>query len=249
MNLRLIAVSGWATPPDALRPLAERLGDATPDLVDWPSLLGTSTPLFNAWMGRFECCAPRGNATVLLGWSLGGLLALRALANAKDDVRPDAVVLVGSFARFVEDVESGWPGADSRLLKAMSLKISRRRENVLNDFAQACWTGCDLDASVMGPDVFVEQAARFSTPELKSGLETLASLDLREELASIDLPTLVLHGESDAIVPHEAGQRLAEALPRAEFRKIAGGHAIPISHPERLADPIREFFASTFSNL
>ena len=246
MNLRLIGVSGWATPSDALRPLAEMLGDPSPVLVDWSELLGSSSSLCNAWMGTFECCAPKENATVLLGWSLGGMLGLRALAEAADDVRPDAVVLIGAFARFVADVESSWPGADPRLLKAMTLKISRRRENVLNDFAQACWAGCESPS--LDPDDFVEQAASYSTDSLRAGLETLASLDLRDDLKLIDVPTLVLHGESDAIVPPEAGLRLAEAMPRAEFHMLPGGHALPIADPARLVASIQDFLAAKCSS-
>jgi len=243
MDCRLIAVSGWASPPETLLPLAEQVGDATPQLVDWADLLDSSTALHE----MCDCAQKKDSETkvgtrtlnVLLAWSLGGLLSLKTLAESTADSKPDAVVLIGSFARFLADEESGWPGADPRLLKAMTLKIARRRENVLREFAQTCWAGCEGSSS--GVESFVENAQRYSTETLKSGLEALASIDVREALTLIDVPTLVLHGESDAISPCESGRRTAELLPNAEFCSVSGGHAVPVAEPDRLAVPIREF--------
>lgn len=48
---------------------------------------------------------------------------------------------------------------------------------------------------------------------------------------SLDLPSLVIHGTRDAIIPVEQGRRLAEALPRARFLEIAtAGHNDLLAH-------------------
>jgi pimeloyl-[acyl-carrier protein] methyl ester esterase len=234
MDCRMIAVSGWGAPPEALLPLAEKVGDAAPLLVDWADLLDSSAPLHESWDNVLK-----GQPTVLLAWSLGGLLSLKALAESASTSKPDAIVLIGSFARFLADEESGWPGAEPQLLKAMTLKIARRRENVLRDFAQTCWSGSEDTES--GVELFVKNAEGYSTETLKSGLKALASIDVRESLASIKVPTLVLHGESDAISPCEAGRKTVEGMLNAKFRSIPGGHAIPIAKPERITGLIHEF--------
>jgi pimeloyl-ACP methyl ester carboxylesterase len=54
--------------------------------------------------------------------------------------------------------------------------------------------------------------------------------DRRNALRSLDLPTLVLHGTSDPLVPVEGGTETAEAVPNSKIRLIEGwGHGFPPS--------------------
>ncbi len=51
--------------------------------------------------------------------------------------------------------------------------------------------------------------------------------DLRPRLVDINMPTIVLHGDSDTQVPYELGQELAAGIPGAEFVTIGGaGHGV-----------------------
>ena len=69
--------------------------------------------------------------------------------------------------------------------------------------------------------------------------------DFRDDLAKIDVPTLVIHGDSDEIVPIEvSGQRTAEAVAGAELVVVEGGpHGINASHPEAFNAALIEFLA------
>lgn len=40
----------------------------------------------------------------------------------------------------------------------------------------------------------------------------------------VDLPTLVVHGTRDEVIPHSMGERVAKALPNARFVSVPGGH-------------------------
>jgi pimeloyl-ACP methyl ester carboxylesterase len=56
-------------------------------------------------------------------------------------------------------------------------------------------------------------------------------------------PTLVIHGEHDAVTPCAAGEALSAALPHAQFHKIAGaGHAPFLSNPNAVATLLQKFF-------
>lgn len=67
--------------------------------------------------------------------------------------------------------------------------------------------------------------------------------DLRDSLDDVGQPTLILHGEADAIVPVEEARRLAAALPNARLSTIAGaGHVPTMTHPQEIADAINHFF-------
>ncbi len=56
----------------------------------------------------------------------------------------------------------------------------------------------------------------------------VADGDRTEELRSVDLPTLVVHGTHDPLVVPQGGQETADAIPGAELVWIDGmGHELP----------------------
>jgi DNA-binding NarL/FixJ family response regulator len=65
---------------------------------------------------------------------------------------------------------------------------------------------------------FNELCRRTTTPEIASRLLTArGELNVRDLLAQVRVPTLVLHARHDEIVPFEAGKQLAAEIPNAEF--------------------------------
>lgn len=67
--------------------------------------------------------------------------------------------------------------------------------------------------------------------------------DFRKDLARVDVPTLVIQGDSDRIVPFAAsGQRTAQLVKGAQLHVIKGGpHAINWTHPEEVTPALLQF--------
>lgn len=66
--------------------------------------------------------------------------------------------------------------------------------------------------------------------------------DASDELDEIDLPTLVLHGTDDRVLPPENGRLLAEGIPGARLVEVEGGsHLFFVERDERVTDELREF--------
>jgi pimeloyl-ACP methyl ester carboxylesterase len=60
-------------------------------------------------------------------------------------------------------------------------------------------------------------------------------------LAAIDVPTVVLVGEADRVVPPAAGRGLARTIPGARLIEVGGaGHLLAYQHPDAVAAAIRE---------
>jgi pimeloyl-[acyl-carrier protein] methyl ester esterase len=79
---------------------------------------------------------------------------------------------------------------------------------------------------------------------LHAALGTLASADLRGDVAGIAIPTLVVAGERDTLAPPAASAWLAQALPAARLLRLPGaGHAPFLSHPEAFRDALLGFLA------
>ena len=70
----------------------------------------------------------------------------------------------------------------------------------------------------------------------------LAGPPRTERLKTLSLPTLVLHGTADTLIPVEAGRHTAECIPGAEYHEIEGwGHDIPLPAIPGLLDLIVPF--------
>jgi len=68
--------------------------------------------------------------------------------------------------------------------------------------------------------------------------------DVTEHLPRIDVPTLVICGEHDAISPPAEMEQFATKMPQARFVKIAGaGHMAPLEAPQAVNVAIKEFLA------
>jgi class 3 adenylate cyclase len=65
-----------------------------------------------------------------------------------------------------------------------------------------------------------------------------ASLDVREALASVHVPTLVIHREGFKAVPREQGQYLADHIPGARFALVPGNDGFLFTEP--VAEVVRE---------
>ena len=65
-------------------------------------------------------------------------------------------------------------------------------------------------------------------------------------MVKVTVPTLVIHGDSDAIVPFEvSGERSANAIPGAEVVVVKNGpHGFNVSHAEEFNAALLAFLAS-----
>ena len=91
-----------------------------------------------------------------------------------------------------------------------------------------------------------KQGAELNRASPKATLECVnasGATDFRPDLAKFDIPTLVIHGDSDAIVPFEAsGKRAHEAVDGSELVVIEGGpHAINASRVKHFNDALLAF--------
>jgi len=174
---------------------------------------------------------------VLMGWSLGALLALRTALEFPE--RVERLVLISGTARMPQ--AEGYVGTDPRVLRAMRSRLTRDAGRVLSEFADLC-AGPDGDAAVRSE--YLEMAHTQSREALAAGLEALASLDFRGRLKEISVPVLLLHGSEDRVIPWGQAEVLASLLPDARLEVLAGrGHALPFTASGELVQAVRRFLA------
>jgi len=76
-------------------------------------------------------------------------------------------------------------------------------------------------------------------------MEAFGTTDFREDLKAITVPTLVIHGDSDATVPFEgSGARTHAAVEQSEVVLVPGGpHGLNVSHADRFNEALLDFLA------
>lgn len=88
---------------------------------------------------------------------------------------------------------------------------------------------------------FLTVAGSVRVPSPVVGLQMNAAIvhDSTAQLGSLAMPVLVIHGSVDDVIKHEAGERLAAAIPGATFELWDGvGHLFFWEQPERAASAV-----------
>jgi class 3 adenylate cyclase len=173
---------------------------------------------------------------VLFGVSEGGPTAVLLAATRPE--RIVSLILYGTFAVLA-----------NRAPEAYSAEVGehgRAGEEQLRDAIDNWGDGTKL-ARVFAPSLGEGQARIWGTfaraaasPRMVAALiQTLMQIDVRDVLAAVRVPTLVLHLEDDRALPVEAGRLLADGIPGARFVTFAGtDHVFWLGQMRSRADEI-----------
>lgn len=170
-----------------------------------------------------------------VGWSMGGLLLLEAVA--KGNITLERLVLISSTARMTSD--NHYSGVSAKVLRAMQMRLRSEPSKVVEDFFRQAFSPF---SDMPGIEKWGQRGQSIDVAKLKKGLQYLEQTDLRESLKKITIPTLVIHGEDDAIIPVENARYLADHLPQSNWVSLPGqGHALPITASDELDQIIESF--------
>ncbi|GLQ47304.1 pimeloyl-[acyl-carrier protein] methyl ester esterase [Dyella lipolytica] len=235
----LVVIHGWAMHGGVFKPLVDALAEhCTMHLVDLPGhgfSRDCDLPLEPA-----ACANAIAKATppaAWLGWSMGGLVALRAAVDLPQHVR--GLAMLCATPRFVAD--SDWPyGRDPALVQQLATDLETDYHATVDRF---------LTLEVMGSpdprgDLRRLRAEVFSRGQpslrvLQEGIRLLDQTDLRACLPRLNTSrSWWSAGRLDRLVHPDAMQWSASAC-NGEFHEIAhAGHAPFLSHADAVAQTL-----------
>lgn len=178
----------------------------------------------------------------VMGWSLGGMIALHwSLAHP---ARIRKLALVNTTPKFVAD--DAWPHAMApQTLARFADELTVAYRLTLQRFLTLQVQGSEegkAALAVLRHELFARGEP--SPKVLTEALGSLAAADLRGRVSQVPIPTLVIAGERDTLTPPAAAQWLAKALPAARLVRIAGAaHAPFLSHREAFTSALLDFLA------
>jgi pimeloyl-[acyl-carrier protein] methyl ester esterase len=241
---RLILISGWATDSSCWDSVINKIDrPVSCRHVNWWECLN-GTVERNALLQVLE---QEKEDVIVVGWSLGTLVALEGIAFWPDRVK--SLVLISGTSRMTS--QGNYLGVDPRALRAMCVRFRRTPRQVIEEFARLSMDG-DLDyrpESNEFTDTFVRQARCLSSDHLKAGLRYLQEKDLRRILPGIGIPVRLLHGVGDRIIPVGCARYLQTSLPEAMLEEVQGGaHALLYTDPFHVAGFIRDAIDANFDS-
>lgn len=177
----------------------------------------------------------------VLGWSLGGQLAMRLAIDRPELV--NRLVLISTTPRFCAG--EGWSaGLAAGELRVLKRGLPQHYRSTMGTFFDRQFGAGEISAA-RRLEILRFAVRPVGLPQPESACRTLDILgqeDLREILDRIVVPTLIIHGREDQIIPVAAGRELALRLAQAHLVTLEGcGHAPFLSQPQAVADILREF--------
>ncbi len=238
----LALLHGWGMNPRVFDALAPRLADhfallplALPGHGS-AELLPINT--LATWAARISAQLPK--QTALLGWSLGGQVAMQIARDFPAQI--ERLILLSSTPKFVlaDDWQAGIPEAD---LTAFGADLQHDARATLLRFLTLQTRGADAQKSLLDNLRTTFFAAPMAQAQaLSAGLEMLLTTDLRVDAAALNQPTLVVHGGLDKLAPAIAGAWLARTIPDAHYCELdRAAHAPLLSHSQQVSDAILEW--------
>lgn len=158
---------------------------------------------------RERAADPLAGPVVLLGYSVGGVLAMLA---ALQPGLPLAGLVVGNTG--VNSRRHGDPGFPQRVRQAWTAEAR-------HEFLRSCFARPPSPA-LWGQ--LCDYLANLPAAALLQSLEGLRSVDLAPALPALSCPALVLHGEQDSRRTVADARELAATLPGAGLQLLPGGH-------------------------
>jgi pimeloyl-ACP methyl ester carboxylesterase len=175
--------------------------------------------------------APGG--AIVLGNSVGGFSAARLALRRPELVQGLVLVDAGGFVGRPPHVRAfcglmGRPGFLRAIYPAFSRRYMRARTTA---DARARETAIATTREQPGLTAINELWRSFVSPEH----------DLRGQAASIAVPTLLIWGLHDPVIPVRIGRSLAHTIPGAHLVELDTGHVPHTSEPERFAAELTRF--------
>lgn len=172
----------------------------------------------------------------IIGNSFGGAIAVQTALRHR--ARVTKLVLMGSVSLsfpITPGLDKVWGYQPSReAMRELLMKIFAYDPALITeDLVEMRYQASIRD------DVQQRFAALFPAPRQR-WVNSLATTE--ERLASLDIPTLLIHGIQDQVIPVDVSRRAASVLPQAQLHEVDRcGHWVQIEHTAEFLRTVQEF--------
>jgi non-heme chloroperoxidase len=182
----------------------------------------------------------------LVGFSMGSGEVTRYLAKY-GSTRVQKAVLIGTLGPYLVKATDNPDGVDAKVFEGIKAAIRVDRPAFLMEFLRNFYN-YDLTGGTLVSERVLED--NWNIAAGASAIATLACVDawiedFRKDVAKNNVPTLILHGDADRILPPDAtSRRQATLIKNVTFVELSGGpHGVLWTHAERINAELLRFLA------
>jgi len=180
----------------------------------------------------------------LVGFSMGGGEVVRYLANYGEN-KVDKIVLISSVCPFILKTANNEEGIDKKVFDTMIEEIKKDRPDFLTHWGEDFFGVGMLSKPVTQSflDYCQSLVLRASTIATQKCVRSFTETDFRNDLMKITIPTLIIHGDSDKIVPIEvSSDRTSEMISHATYiRYNDAPHGLYFTDKDKLNEDLMRF--------
>ena len=180
----------------------------------------------------------------LVGFSMGGGEVVRYLSRYGSD-RVSKAVLISSVTPYMVKGSNNPEGVDESVFAEMMQQMKDDRIGFLDEFGKKFFGVNLLRHPVSTPllEYYRMLAAVASPRATQQASLAFAQTDFRQDIESLKIPVLIIHGEKDQTVPIEASSdRTAKMIPHAIYKVYEGApHGLFYTHREQLNNDLISF--------
>ncbi|HTI31191.1 MAG TPA: alpha/beta hydrolase [Sphingomonas sp.] len=182
----------------------------------------------------------------LVGFSMGGGEVVRYLARHGTD-RISHAALISSIIPYMLKTADNPDGVDQSVFDGITEGILADRMGFLQDFAKNFYNVGFIDKNVSQGvlDQFFNLGSQAGLRGTLGCAKAFSSTDFRQDCASVSVPTLIIHGTGDKVVPIDTSARQAARLiPQAELIELDGApHGTLATNKDEIAAHLLKFLA------
>ncbi|MFZ5964957.1 alpha/beta fold hydrolase [Thalassococcus sp. BH17M4-6] len=183
----------------------------------------------------------------IAGFSMGGGEVARYMSRHAGD-RVSKAMLVSSIAPFMKKTDDNPDGVPADVFEDMKAGVRKDRQAFLESFFGDFY-GEGTDGGGVSDAVRHWTWSMAMMGSVKATLDCIDAFghtDLRPDMAAFKVPTLVLHGTADKIVPIDpSGRQAAKMIEGATLKEIDGApHGMTATHADQVTEAMLDFLKS-----
>lgn len=172
---------------------------------------------------------------IIVGFSMGGGEVARYIGKYGTSKLSKAA-LISAVPPFMLKTKDNPDGVEKEVFEGFTKEIRHDRQKFLKGFSEK-FVNFDKKSDRISQEqvnYYWAVACKASANATIKCIDSFGTTDFRKDLEKFDIPTLVVHGDADQIVPLEiSGEKSAKIIEESEFHKITEApHGLVLTHTE-----------------
>jgi len=238
----IVMIHGWAMTSEIWIDLANKIAKTQQVfLIDLPGMgSNKNTQFIDIDQINEEINALNLTYFSIMGWSFGGQIALHYSYKFPKKIKK--LFLVSTTPCFVNQIGDWQSGVEANIFNKFANNLIVDWQTTMEKFLNLQLLGSEYRKTILKKLKLLFLKKTPDIDSLKRSLNLLLQNDLRYLLPHIDIPSMIMTGNMDKLVPLEASEYMNKSLKFSKIKVFKGAAHLPfLSHMDDFMNTFQEF--------